>query len=93
MGPFDHAMYPHGHMATIGEAPKYERAQEREGYTGGVKPPAFGGPGQPANQVYPCWCQTPMAMALGETAQVREYPEVAESRPFRLRENKHSGGV
>jgi hypothetical protein len=69
---------------------KEGRAREREGYTGDVKPPTMG-PGQPANQVYPCWCQTPYAMACGQTAQVREYPEVAEAQSMRMVGKVRSG--
>jgi hypothetical protein len=81
-----------GPMHESMETPRYERAEEREGYTGGVKPPMYGGPGQPANQVYPCFCQTPYAMACGETAQVRDYPEVAESEPLKISGRMRSGG-
>jgi hypothetical protein len=81
--PYD--MPPFG-MVVAKEGP----AREREGYTGDVKPPPMG-QGQPANQVYPCWCQTPYAMACGQTAQVREYPEVAASRPMRLEYKVRSG--
>lgn len=90
-----HMMVDEGYEGPMHEAmetPRYERAEERAGYTGGVKPPAYGGPGQPANQVYPCFCQTPYAMACGETAQVRDYPEVSESAPLRLRKDAKGSG-